>query len=138
MEPPMRPELVERCELLANHTTLRVGGPAREMITIDTEAELVETVRTLDARREPLLILGGGSNLLVGDSGFGGTVIKIATRGVDEDTTACSGAVITVAAGEPWDPLVSYAIQRGWSGIETMSGIPGLVGATPIHNVGAY
>jgi UDP-N-acetylmuramate dehydrogenase len=125
-------------ELLAHHTTLRVGGPARRMITVDTEAELVETVRILDADREPLLILGGGSNLLVGDSGFDGTVIKIATRGIDEDTAACSGAVITVAAGEPWDPLVAYAIERSWSGLETMSGIPGLVGATPIQNVGAY
>ncbi len=134
----MRPELVEGCELLAKHTTLRVGGPAREMITIDTEAELVETVRTLDARGEPLLILGGGSNLLIGDAGFDGTVIKIATRGIDEDTAACSGAVVTVSAGEPWDPLVGYAIERGWSGLEAMSGIPGLVGATPIQNVGAY
>jgi UDP-N-acetylmuramate dehydrogenase len=137
-ETNVRPELVEGRELLADYTTLRVGGPARRMITVDTEAELVETVRSLDARREPLLILGGGSNLLVGDSGFDGTVIKIATRGVDEDTAACSGAVITVAAGEPWDPLVSYAIERGWSGLEAMSGIPGLVGATPIQNVGAY
>jgi UDP-N-acetylmuramate dehydrogenase len=108
------------------------------MITVDTEAELVETVRTLDAGREPLLILGGGSNLLIGDAGFGGTVIRIATRGVDEDTAACSGAVVTVSAGEPWDPLVGYAIEREWSGLEAMSGIPGLVGATPIQNVGAY
>ena len=134
----MCPEPVEGRELLAHHTTLRVGGPARRMITIDTEAELVEAVRTLDAEGEPLLILGGGSNLLVGDSGFDGTVIKIATRGVDEDIAACSGAVITVAAGEPWDPLVASAIERGWSGLEAMSGIPGLVGATPIQNVGAY
>ena len=65
-------------------------------------------------------------------------MIKIATRGVTEDVDVCSGAVITVAAGESWDPLVSYAIERGWSGLETMSGIPGLVGATPIQNVGAY
>jgi UDP-N-acetylmuramate dehydrogenase len=108
------------------------------MIIAETEAELIETVRELDAAGEPLLILGGGSNLLVGDSGFDGTVIKIATRGVDEDTEACSGAVITVAAGEPWDPLVSYAVERNWSGLEAMSGIPGLVGATPIQNVGAY
>jgi UDP-N-acetylmuramate dehydrogenase len=99
---------------------------------------LIEKVRELDAAGEPLLILGGGSNLLVGDSGFDGTVIKIATRGFDEDTAACSGAVITVAAGEPWDPLVSYALERSWSGLEAMSGIPGLVGATPIQNVGAY
>jgi UDP-N-acetylmuramate dehydrogenase len=123
---------------LSDHTTLRVGGPARRMIITETETELIEKVRELDAAGEPLLILGGGSNLLVGDSGFDGTVIKIATRGVDEDTAACSGAVITVAAGEPWDPLVSYALERSWSGLEAMSGIPGLVGATPIQNVGAY
>jgi UDP-N-acetylmuramate dehydrogenase len=139
MELLMRPETTDlRTELLAHHTTLRVGGPARRMITVETEAELVETVRSLDAHGEPLLILGGGSNLLVGDSGFDGTVVKIAARGIEKDIAACSGAVITVAAGEPWDPLVSEAIARGWSGFEAMSGIPGLVGATPIQNVGAY
>ena len=108
------------------------------MITVATEAELIEVVRDVDAVAEPVLLLGGGSNVLIGDAGFAGTVIKIATRGIAEDVEACSGAVITVAAGEPWDPLVSYAIERGWSGLETMSGIPGLVGATPIQNVGAY
>jgi UDP-N-acetylmuramate dehydrogenase len=123
---------------LADHTTLRVGGPARRMITVETESELVETVRHLDGSDEPVLVLGGGSNVLVDDAGFDGTVVKVATRGIAEDTEACSGAVITVAAGEPWDPLVSHAISRGWSGIEAMSGIPGLVGATPIQNVGAY
>ena len=123
--------------LLADHTTLRVGGPARRMITVETESELVEAVRDLDAAKEPVLVLGGGSNLLVADAGFDGTVIEIATRGIAEDTTACAGAVISVAAGEPWDPLVRYALERGWSGFEAMSGIPGLVGATPIQNVGA-
>ena len=103
----VRPESVQGRELLADHTTLRVGGPARRMITVSTEAELIEVVRDLDAVAEPVLILGGGSNVLIGDAGFAGTVIKIATRGVAEDVEACSGAVITVAAGEPWDPLVS-------------------------------
>lgn len=134
----LRPEPAEGRELLADHTTLRVGGPARRMITVETEAELVEAVADLDANAEPLLVLGGGSNVLVADAGFDGTVVKIATQGIAEDTAVCSGAVITVAAGEPWDPLVSYAIERGWRGIEAMSGIPGLVGATPIQNVGAY
>jgi UDP-N-acetylmuramate dehydrogenase len=134
----MRPELVEGREELADHTTLRVGGPARRMITAETEADLIDVVRDLDAAGEPLLILGGGSNVLIGDAGFDGTVIKIATRGVAEDTAACSGAVITVAAGEVWDPLVSYFIERGWSGLEAMSGVPGLIGASPIQNVGAY
>jgi UDP-N-acetylmuramate dehydrogenase len=134
----MRPELVEGRELLADHTTLRVGGPARQMRIVETEAELIDAVRDLDAAAESVLILGGGSNVLASDAGFAGTVIKVATRGIAEDIAACSGAVITVAAGEPWDPLVRYTIQRGWSGLETMSGIPGLVGATPIQNVGAY
>jgi UDP-N-acetylmuramate dehydrogenase len=124
--------------VFSDHTTLRVGGPARRMITVKTEAELVEAVTDLDASGEPLLVLGSGSNLLVGDAGFDGTVVKIATQGIAEDTAACSGAVITVAAGEPWDPLVRHAIEQGWTGLETMSGIPGLVGATPIQNVGAY
>jgi UDP-N-acetylmuramate dehydrogenase len=108
------------------------------MITVETESELVETVRHLDGSDEPVLVLGGGSNVLVDDAGFDGTVVKVATRGIAEDTAACSGAVIAVAAGEPWDQLVSHAIERGWSGTEAMSGIPGLVGATPIQNVGAY
>jgi UDP-N-acetylmuramate dehydrogenase len=123
---------------LADHTTLRVGGPVRRMITVETESELVEAVRHLDGSDEPVLVLGGGSNVLVDDAGFDGTVVKVATRGIAEDTAACSGAVIAVAAGEPWDQLVSHAIERGWSGTEAMSGIPGLVGATPIQNVGAY
>ena len=123
---------------LAEHTTLRVGGPASRMIVAHTEADLIEVVRDLDAAGEPLLILGSGSNVLIGDQGFDGTVIKIATRGIDEDVAACSGAVITVAAGEVWDDLVAYAVEHEWSGLEAMSGIPGLVGATPIQNVGAY
>jgi len=105
--------------VLADHTTLRVGGPAGRMITIETEADLVEAVRDLDATHQPLLVLGGGSNLLISDAGFDGTVVKIATRGLDQDTAACSGAVITVAAGEPWDPLVRQTIEEGWSGLRS-------------------
>lgn len=123
---------------LAEHTTLRVGGPARALVTARTEAELVERVRALDAAGEPVLILGGGSNLLVGDDGFDGTVIKVATRGVQADESGCAGAVVEVAAGEDWDRLVAHAVSHEWSGIEALSGIPGLVGATPIQNVGAY
>jgi UDP-N-acetylmuramate dehydrogenase len=134
----MRPEPVEGRELLAHHTTLRVGGPARRMIIAETETELVEAVWDLDAAKEPIFVLGGGSNVLIGDAGFDGTVIKVATRGIGEDTAACSGAVITVAAGEQWDPLVQLSIESDWSGLEAMSGIPGLAGATPIQNVGAY
>jgi UDP-N-acetylmuramate dehydrogenase len=123
---------------LSRHTTLRVGGPARRLVTVHTEAELIECVRDLDAAGEPLLILGGGSNLLVADAGFEGTVVKIATSGITADMSACSGSIVTAAAGENWDHLVAYTVAQEWSGLETMSGIPGLVGATPIQNVGAY
>jgi UDP-N-acetylmuramate dehydrogenase len=125
-------------ERLAAHTTLRVGGPVRRMLTPETERDLVQAVRDLDAAGEPVLILGGGSNLLVADSGFDGTVVKVATRGIDSDVASCSGAVLTVAAGEPWDAFVASTLEQEFSGLETMAGIPGLVGATPIQNVGAY
>ncbi|MFL6063753.1 MAG: UDP-N-acetylmuramate dehydrogenase [Friedmanniella sp.] len=125
-------------ERLAAHTTLRVGGPVRRMLTPETEGDLVQAVRDLDAAGEPVLILGGGSNLLVADSGFDGTVVKVATRGIDSDVASCSGAVLTVAAGEPWDAFVASTLEQEFSGLETMAGIPGLVGATPIQNVGAY
>ena len=127
-------------ELLAEHTTLRVGGPARSWVEPESEAELIEAVRTADEASEPLLILGGGSNLLVADEGFPGTVVHTGRlRGVHtEDVAACSGAFINVAAGEPWDAFVAETISRRQVGIEALSGIPGLVGATPIQNVGAY
>ena len=123
---------------LAAFTTLRVGGPARDLVEVTSTNELVEVVRALDAAGEPVLVLGGGSNVLVGDAGFDGTVVVVATRGVDQDVASCSGAVVNVAAGEPWDPFVALTVQNGWSGMEALSGIPGSVGATPIQNVGAY
>ena len=123
---------------LADYTTLRVGGPARRLVAVDNESDLVQCVRDLDARGEPLLILGGGSNLLVADSGFEGTVVKIETEGVGVETSGCSGAILSVASGEHWDSLVARTIEEEYAGLEAMSGIPGLVGATPMQNVGAY
>lgn len=125
-------------QLLAGHTTMRVGGPARSFVVAETEAHLIDAVRSADAAGEPVLVLGGGSNMLVADEGFDGTVIKVATRGIDADESGCTGALVTVAAGEPWDDFVAHTIDREWSGLEALSGIPGLVGATPIQNVGAY
>ncbi len=125
-------------ESLANHTTLRVGGPAADFVVAATEAELVEAVRDADETGKPVLVLGGGSNLLVSDSGFDGRVVAVRTAGVRADADACGGAVVRVAAGETWDDLVVRAVSEGWVGIEALSGIPGLVGATPIQNVGAY
>lgn len=124
--------------LLRDHTTLRVGGVARRWVEATTEAALIEAVTEADDRGEPVLVLGGGSNLLVGDDGVAGTVVKVATRGLREDVDACSGATVTVAAGEDWDALVAHAVDRGWVGLETLAGIPGSVGAVPVQNVGAY
>jgi len=125
-------------EVLANHTTLRVGGPVADFVVATTETELVDAVRQADEAGKPVLVLGGGSNVLVSDSGFDGRVVAVRTSGVRSDADACGGAVVRVAAGEPWDELVARAVGEGWVGIEALSGIPGLVGATPIQNVGAY
>jgi UDP-N-acetylmuramate dehydrogenase len=123
---------------LADHTTLRVGGEADRFEVARSDKELVELVREADAAGTPLLVLGGGSNVLVPDEGFRGTVVLVANTGVDGDVSNCGGAVVTVGAGESWDDFVAFAIDRQWSGIESLSGIPGSVGATPIQNVGAY
>ena len=122
---------------LAELTTFRVGGPIGSLIIATTELELIEAVRSADSAGAPVLLIGGGSNLLCSDAGFAGTVIAIRTRGVDVVETG-SVVQLTVAAGESWDALVARAVGQGWSGIEALSGIPGLVGATPVQNVGAY
>jgi UDP-N-acetylmuramate dehydrogenase len=122
---------------LAERTTLRVGGPADRWVIAETDDVLISTVRECDADGVPVLILGGGSNLLVADAGFPGTVVQVATRGVEE-FVGPSGAVIVASAGEPWDLLVDQTVGAGWSGVEALAGIPGLVGATPVQNVGAY
>ncbi len=130
-------------ELLARHTTLRLGGPAGSWVRAETEAELVDAVRSTDEAGIPLLLVAGGSNLVVADEGFDGTVVEIATTGVHADVEEaagplCGGALVTVAAGEDWDAFVARAVERGWVGVEALAGIPGSVGATPIQNVGAY
>ena len=125
-------------EPLAAHTTLRVGGPAQRFVVAQSDQEIIDTVRDCDARGEQLFVLGGGSNVVVSDSGFDGTVLHIASKGIHHETAACAGATVTVAAGETWDDFVATTVAAEWSGIEALSGIPGTVGATPIQNVGAY
>ncbi len=119
---------------LAGHTTLRVGGHATAFIECDTDAEVLDAVRG----REPLLVMGGGSNLVVSDDAVNVPVVAVRTRGIDVEVDDCAGAWVTVAAGESWDGFVALAVTEGWRGVEALSGIPGLVGATPIQNVGAY
>ncbi len=124
---------------LAPLTTLRVGGPAHRLVTVHTTDELVDAVREVDDAGEPLLVLGGGSNVVIADAGFAGTVVKVASTGVTrESQDACGGAFVRVAAGHDWDELVAESVSQGWAGIEALSGIPGSAGATPIQNVGAY
>ncbi len=118
---------------LAPLTTLELGGPARRLIEATTADELVDAVRTADRDGDRLLLLGGGSNLVLPDEGFDGTVVLIRTRGVRREVDA-----LTVAAGEPWDDLVALSVEEHLAGMECLSGIPGLTGATPVQNVGAY
>ena len=117
----------------AELTTLRVGGPIGRLETARTSAELVDLVQSTDAAGEQLLIVGGGSNLLVGDVGWPGTVVRVASTNVAIDADR-----VTADAGVDWDGLVQLTLAEGLSGLEAMSGVPGLVGGTPVQNVGAY
>ena len=124
---------------LAQLTTLRVGGPAREYVEASTETELIEAVRSADASETPLLVVGGGSNLLVSDDGFDGRVIRdLRTTVSVQDDGFCGGVSLTLPAGTPWDDAVAHAVTEGWVGIEALSGIPGSAGAAPVQNIGAY
>ncbi|MGI8622344.1 MAG: UDP-N-acetylmuramate dehydrogenase [Solirubrobacteraceae bacterium] len=115
---------------LSTLTTLRLGGPPRSLVSATDEAEIVAAVR---AAEPPVLVLAGGSNLVVADEGFDGTVVHVRSRGLSRD-----GTRLTVAAGEPWDAFVAACVADGLAGVECLSGIPGSTGATPIQNVGAY
>jgi len=125
-------------ESLSNFTTLRVGGPAQKIVHAHTEDELIEFVKAADKSGEQVLILGGGSNLLISDSGFAGTVIRVESKGNALDYDACSGGMIEVSAGEDWDKFVELTIEKGFADLESLSGIPGTVGGAPIQNIGAY
>ncbi|MGB5952696.1 MAG: UDP-N-acetylmuramate dehydrogenase [Ornithinimicrobium sp.] len=124
---------------LSELTTMRLGGPPLEMHRACSEPELIEMIGDVDARGVPLLVVSGGSNLVVADQGFAGAVIQVANTGVQVTSDdACGGVIVSVGAGEPWDDLVARAVEESWSGIEALSGIPGCTGATPVQNVGAY
>lgn len=121
---------------LNKYTSLRVGGPAKNIVHVASEAEIIAAIEA--AGDAPVLIIGGGSNVLISDSGFDGTVIHIANNQAESEVDACSGATLTIGAGENWDDFVATTISRGFAGLETLSGIPGTVGAAPIQNIGAY
>jgi UDP-N-acetylmuramate dehydrogenase len=123
---------------LADYTTLGLGGPAKTFMAVSAEADLIDAVRAADAAGEPVLLLGGGSNLVIADDGFPGTVISVANRGVGYAAAADGQVDVTVAAGEDWDDVVAAVVAEELAGLECLSGIPGRTGATPIQNVGAY
>jgi UDP-N-acetylmuramate dehydrogenase len=124
--------------LLADHTTIHLGGLARSFVWAADAAQLVDVVSRADAEGTPVLVLGGGSNLVVADAGFDGLVVRVAFRGVAFEEHVGEQVVMTAGAGEPWDNVVTLSLARGLAGLECLSGIPGLAGATPIQNVGAY
>ncbi len=118
---------------LRDHTTLHVGGGAKELVRVTTDQELIDLVLDLDQRSERLLILGGGSNVVCADCEFPGTVIIVSTQGID-----WAGDCVSVAAGESWDAFVGHALEHGFGELAPLAGIPGSMGATPIQNIGAY
>ena len=121
---------------LSQYTSLRVGGPATKIVQVSTEAQIIAAIE--EAGDTPILIMGGGTNVLIADKGFDGTVIRISNNSVQAEVDACSGATLTIGAGEDWDLFVQTTINSGFAGLETLSGIPGTVGAAPIQNIGAY
>lgn len=124
---------------LAELTTLRTGGAPERMFDATTTEGLVEALRETWERGDPWLVLGGGSNLFVGDEPFDGTVIRVRTTGIEELPSPHAGRIrLRVQAGHGWDDLVAYAVEHGYAGLEAMSGIPGTVGASPVQNIGAY
>ncbi|MFH0242878.1 UDP-N-acetylmuramate dehydrogenase [Streptomyces sp. HK10] len=118
---------------LAPLTTFRLGGPAARLVTATTDEEVTEAVRAADAGGTPLLVVGGGSNLVIADEGFAGTALRIDTTGFHLE-----GTRLELAAGENWSEAVARTVEAGLAGVECMAGIPGSAGATPIQNVGAY
>jgi UDP-N-acetylmuramate dehydrogenase len=125
-------------EQLQDWTTLHLGGPARTFVTAGSREELYAEVERCDRSGEPVLVLGGGSNLVVADDGFDGTVVRVETSGVHVSAEDCAGVEVTVEAGEDWDRIAARAVAEEWIGFEALAGIPGTVGAVPIQNVGAY
>jgi UDP-N-acetylmuramate dehydrogenase len=137
--PAVLPGRAVHSRTLADLTTLRLGGPAARLVETGSAAELAAAVREADEAGEPVLVLGGGSNVVVPDEGFPGVVVRDVRTGIEvEDAGTCGGASLLVPAGTPWVDVVDRAVAEGWVGVEALAGIPGSTGATPVQNVGAY
>ena len=137
---PAQAEPTPASPTLASLTTMRVGGPADRMILARSKDELVQHALELWGSGEPWLLLGGGSNTVVSDEGFPGSVLLVRSEGVDRvvDESLGERVRLRVQAGQDWDALVAFCVERGWAGIEALSGIPGCAGAAPVQNIGAY
>ncbi|AOZ73422.1 UDP-N-acetylenolpyruvoylglucosamine reductase [Boudabousia tangfeifanii] len=123
----------------ADLTTMGVGGTMETLVQAHTEAEIIEAVAAADEAGKPLLMLGGGSNLVASDEHFDGTVVMdMRQRYQVTDDSSCGGATVVATAGVPWDEFVALSIDSEWMGLESLSGIPGTVGAAPVQNIGAY
>lgn len=143
MNLPLPPPYIREYEPLARHTTLELGGPARYFAEVTDEPTLLDCIRWAAERGLPLEVIGGGSNLVIADAGFDGVVLKIALQGLTIHRPSAYGpgtdeVIVIVASGESFDALVETTVKNGLRGLECLSGIPGLVGATPVQNVGAY
>ncbi len=130
--------LIREHVALAPFTTLGVGGPARYFAAARSEAEVIEAVEFARSQRLPLFALGGGSNVVVADSGFAGLVLKVDITDWSRISTSEGETLFAVGAGVEWDALVTHTVEANWAGLECLSGIPGTVGGTPVQNVGAY
>jgi len=129
------PRWITQNELLAGHTTIGLGGPARFFAHCENSDHLLEALSFAREAGLAAEVISGGSNIIFADEGFDGLIIQSALRGLRVDESA---GTVLAASGESWDDLVRTCIGRGWGGIECLSGIPGSVGATPVQNVGAY
>ncbi len=129
---------IEENKTLAPFTTFGIGGPARWFVEAQTEEDVVLAAEWAREQGVPLFVLGGGSNLLVADSGFNGMVLHVALRGSQTQDGSADEVIFRVNAGEEWDEFVQRSVEQNCAGLECLAGIPGTVGGTPVQNVGAY
>jgi len=123
---------------LAKYTTFKIGGPARYFCAAKSEDDILEAVRFAKEKKIPVMVIGGGSNLLVSDAGFNGLIIRCGIKGIEFKDAGKRSVLIEAGAGEDWEDLVAQAVERGLYGVENLSAIPGTVGASPVQNIGAY
>lgn len=137
--PPVPSHRMRGTRSMAQMTTIGVGGPVASVVNATSEAEIIDAITQADAEGTPVIVIGGGSNILASDEPFDGVVVRDTRTEITElMDDGCGGAEMRITAGTPWDDAVVFAVEHGWMGIEALSGIPGSVGAAPVQNIGAY